>query len=125
MKHAQKYQTVESKKVLFRYEEIAYSWGIDECGNPLPGYKLQLHLRTYPIARTTPCGAWIALCGLNDDRRFVNLQCRKKYACVTKKEALKSFRRRKMRQIEILSAQLEKAKRAMKLKPDETGTEPT
>ena len=106
------------KAFLYRYDDIAYSVGVDECDNPLPGYNLQARLTQYRITKYTPKGCWIT-----DDwpylngqwKRFVNFSTRKQFACRTKQVALESFRKRKNRQIEILTEQLERAKRARDL----------
>jgi hypothetical protein len=50
-----------------------------------------------------------------DDLKFVLLTAKKQYACATKEEALTSFLARKERQIKILEANLERAKRALAL----------
>jgi hypothetical protein len=116
VKHkAQKFQQRNGEKVLFRYEGVAYSLGTDEYDNPLPGYNMRLVLQTHPVVKTTPCGAWIGVFGFNEDKRFVRLTAKKKYACVTEHEALESLKARKLRQIQILSAQLEKAENVLAL----------
>jgi hypothetical protein len=80
-----------------------------------------LTLTKYPIIKRTRCGAWIALGFIfqwhevsdSTDKRFVNLQARKKFACETEEEALLSFMARKKRQIRILDSQLQQAKQAL------------
>lgn len=101
---------------LFRYEEIACSRGTNEYDDPLPGYDLVLHLHKFKKLKRTPKGVWISLYSdLFENKKFVLLAARKRYACPTKKEALISFIARKRRQIEIIKYQLEKAERALKL----------
>jgi len=97
---------------LYRYEEVAYSYGVDENENPLAGYDLRLILYTYKVKRATAKGVWIKLCYFTNDEKFVHLGAKKQYASVTKEEAVKCYLARKRKQIEILSAKLEKAERA-------------
>ena len=110
----------------YRYEEVAYSIGLNEYGDLIPGYNLKVELREYKIIKFTPQGFWIYLDSWLDryfithplfdrDKRFVLRDARKKFACLTKADALESFKARKRRQIQILEGQLEKAKRALKL----------
>ena len=69
------------------------------------------YMYEYPVIKTTPCGAWIELA--LGERRFVNFQARKRYACPTKADAIESFRARKRRQMAILTAQLKDAQRCL------------
>jgi hypothetical protein len=109
---------------LYKYKDVVYSPGLDPFDNPLPGYILKVELRQYKIIKKTPQGAWIEYYNkpwekytpTND--KFVLLTARKKFACATKEEALVSFRAKKMKQIKILSAQLEKAKKALRYAND-------
>lgn len=110
---------MNNREYLYRYVETRYSIGVDEWGDPLPGFNLVVSLQSYLILRRTPKGTWID-CGYE---RFVRLNTRKKFACATALEAAESFRARKNRQIGILSAQLEQAKRALKLLDIQTNTE--
>lgn len=70
---------------------------------------------TYPIIKRTKCGAWIDYWG---SKKFVNLEARKRFACLTAEEALKSFQARKRRQISILKHRLAEAEAALTLKED-------
>lgn len=101
---------------LYRYDEILYSFGLDQFDDPIPGYRMELGLTEYEIVKRTPKGAWIRypLFSLyEDEKKFVLLTARKKFACETKEEALKSFAARKNRQIAILEAKLKVAKEAL------------
>lgn len=91
--------------VLYRYEGICWSAGVDEYGDPLPYRgRRSIHCHEYPVIRTTKCGVWIAMgCG---EKKFVNLQATKQYACVSKFLALESFRARKRRAIAIMRARI-------------------
>lgn len=104
----------------YRYRERAYSAGVDQFGDPLPGYYLKLELEEYVITRRTPKGIWINLDfyklgypGTNV--KFVLLTARKKFAALTPEEALNDFVCRKKRQIKILKARLEQAERALRM----------
>lgn len=81
----------ENLHVLFRLEEI--NDGIEFVW--------------FPIIKSTPCGAWVGVYG---EKKFVRLNVAgKKYACHTIEEALESFKRRKQRQIVILTSRLKEA----------------
>ena len=100
----------------YRYEEVRYSRGVDQYDNPLPGCNLKVHLREYKIISITPKGVWIQLWGLwSDEKKFILLSARKRFACPTKKEAVESFKARKNRQIQILNGQLKQAKEALSI----------
>jgi hypothetical protein len=72
------------------------------------GCDVEVWLFKYKVVSKTPCGVWITL-GKGKDK-FINLNATKKWACPTIEEAKKSYLRRKLRQIQILSAQLHSAK---------------
>lgn len=83
--------------VLYRYDTINYTNSIN------------LYLTEYKIIKRTEYGVWIEF---NCDKKFVNLEARKQFACATKEAAFISFKRRKARQISILTSQLNRAKKA-------------
>lgn len=99
----------------YRYDGLKYSWGTDEFDNPLPGCDIRVILREYDIIKKTPKGFWINYCkdtGKNKFR-FVLSNARKKFAHETIEAAAESFVARKERQIKILKAQLECAKKEL------------
>ena len=71
---------------------------------------VNVYLHEYPIIKTTVKGFWIDMFGR---KRFVLSDSRKKFACLTKEDALESFKRRKERQIRLLESQLSHAKTAL------------
>lgn len=91
----------------YRYIDTVYSSGDDDYGFTT-FVKVVLH--EFEVIKETPKGIWIRVPGR---KRFVNLGARKKYACLSKLDALESFKRRKMRQIRILETQLRHAKEAL------------
>lgn len=107
-------------EVLYRYEDVHYSAGVDQFDNPLPGGRIRVELREYPVLKRTPKGAWIKECWkwsammpfpgeeTRQDRgeRFVLLTARKRFAAETKEQALDDYKARKRRQIRILKARL-------------------
>lgn len=97
---------------LYRYEEILYSWGLDQFDEPIPGYNMKVMLSDFPIIRRTPKGAWI---DLYNEKKFVLLTAIKQYASESKEIALQQFKARKTKQIEILTAKLKQANEALKL----------
>lgn len=98
-----------SDEYLYRYDGICYSAGTDEWGDPLP-YKgrREIYCQEYSIIKRTPCGAWINTWA--GQHKFVNLNANKRYACLSKEDALTSFIARKKRQIKILSSRIDDAK---------------
>lgn len=88
-----------SDKQLYRYHE---SW--------VDSHQVGVYLGRFAILRTTKCGVWIDMLGAE---KFVNLQARKQYACVTPEKALDSYIARKKRQISILKGQLDKAEKGL------------
>jgi len=95
-------------EVWYRYEEVRYSPGTDEYGDPLPYRgRLEVKLDEYEVIKTTPKGVWIRLYSWGNEKRFILRGARKRYACPTKEEAIESFRARKERQRRILTSQLE------------------
>lgn len=58
----------------------------------------------FKVIKTTPQGAWICVDGF---KKFVLLTARKRYACITKREAVESFIARKRKQLKILRDQID------------------
>ena len=111
-----------SSEYLYRYEDHYYSPGLDQFDDPIPGYILRVELKKYKIVKRTPKGVWIRYYRYNYfdledndklNRKFVLLTARKKYACLTKGEALESFVKRKVRQSSILEDRLKRSREAM------------
>lgn len=98
--------------VLYRYDTVRWSFGVDQFDEPIPGHRLTIECNEYPVSKRTPQGAWIETGGR---LRFVKLTAHKQYACETRELAANSFRHRKLRQIRILQAQLADAEKALKL----------
>lgn len=92
----------------YRYVDTLHSSGSEEYGFSL---YITVYLLEYQIVKETPRGIWIE--EYIGKKRFVNLSARKKFACVSKEDALISFRKRKERQIRILENQLRFAKEAL------------
>lgn len=69
-----------------------------------------VYLEEFDMIKETPCGWWIQPAGDiwrgGDYKRWVSKTARKRYAYPTKKEALTSFKAKKVRQISILRAHL-------------------
>lgn len=100
-------------EVYYRYDEVAWSAGADEYGDPIsrrPGSGITVECYEYEVISRTPKGVWISVYG---DKRFVNNDWAKRYALPTKEEALKSFIARKTRQIKIYEAKHADAKAAL------------
>ena len=71
-----------------------------------------IYLEEYNIIKETPKGMWV-VSPYGGRKHFVNLISRKKFACLSKEEALISFKARKERQIRVLESQLGHAKIAL------------
>ena len=97
----------------FRFSELFWAGPVDEVGNECGPGAIEIVLSTYEVLRRTPKGAWLDL-GFGG-RRFVRDSGKKRFACPTEEEAKESFRRRKGRQIAILTRQLESARLALEL----------
>lgn len=107
----------------YRYEDDRYGY-INEFEES-SGYRVHINLQVFVCVRTTPKGVWLIPeydlwsweNGQRDyvSKKFVLRAARKKYACPTIEEAKISFLRRKERQVEILTARLEWAQRALAL----------
>lgn len=105
------YCEVKTFGTLYRYDDVQYSAGTDERGDPLPcAGEVRVHLTEYGIVKRTEQGAWIE--GF-ERPKFVNLTRRKRFACATKQEAMESFLARKSRQRAILSSQLNRVDKAV------------
>ena len=97
----------------YRYEKRSVG-GIDVSGDyEHIYYKIDFICEKFSIVKYTRCGVWIKLDYYPYKDKFVNLNAKKKYACLTKKEAIESFIKRKNRQIEIPTDQLYHAKKAL------------
>jgi hypothetical protein len=115
---------------LYRYEDWLFGSGV------------HIEAIELPIVKKTECGAWVydglitpenpteffetlvKEKRLRKECRFILLNSRKKYACLTREAAMQSFRARKRAQIRILEHQLHRAKEALfasGVQPDESG----
>lgn len=102
---------------MYRYRDQMYAGcSIDACGGE-EYYSIGpiIECDEYKVVKETPKGYWIRL-GIGDflgsETRWVGKEHRKKFAHLTKRDALKSFIARKSRQCSILSAQLKRAEDA-------------
>jgi hypothetical protein len=89
------------REVWYRYEDYLESSGcVDVTGEYISGPPtLRIREVTIPVIRYTPKGVWLGWAW--SERRLVCHDWRKRYACKTQQEALKSFICRKERQISI------------------------
>ena len=84
---------------LFRANPLYFTSGV-----------LDIYHESYEVLKHTPKGVWIKMpSGSFQDKKFVLLSGRKRFAYPTKKEALTALLYRKKRQIIILKNQLEQA----------------
>lgn len=94
----------------YRYEDYLTSSGSEEYG-----YNTQVNIRLqeYNVIKETLHGFWIEL--YPNKNKFVRLDTRKKFACISKPDAWYSFVARKQHQIRILKAKLQDAEIALDL----------
>jgi len=92
----------------YRYTDILYSSGDEDYGYHT---HVQINLLEFEVVKETLKGIWIE--DILKRRRFINLNLRKKYACLSKEDATVSFISRKKAQIKILKNQLRNAESAL------------
>jgi len=120
-------QRGEMKEYFYRYDYFRVSKGCDEWGNPYPGHGITLYQQKYEVLKHTPKGTWIILGwdgyvvegNLTPVKRFVLRDATKRYACPTIKEALESFKYRKIRQKSLLNDKIEDINIALRKADDE------
>ena len=95
-----------TNEVAYRYYDVL----VGDLAGDTNWTQVKVYLQDFHIIKKTPKGFWI---NLYHRRKFVLFDARKKYACLTKEEALKSFMARKVRQIRILENQLSHARQAL------------
>jgi hypothetical protein len=83
---------------------------VDSLQSTGEGYpsRVGVSIHSFEIEKETPCGYWIG-------SRWVSKTSKKRFAHPTKAEAIISFRKRKERQISILTAQLRQAHEALEI----------
>ena len=96
-------------RIAYRYIDVLHSTGDDEYGYST---YTSVYLEEYDIIKETPKGMWVAY-HFGGRKHFVHLGARKKFACLSKEDAIISFRARKERQVRILESQLKHAKMAL------------
>lgn len=101
-------------KFLYRCNQFLQATGYDELRDASTGAVVRVALHAYKVVKTTTHGTWIEI-GFGT-RRWVSNSSRKRFAYPTKILAINGFRKRKQRQISILSAQLRQAEEALNLK---------
>lgn len=102
------------KEIFYRYEDVQYAPSLDEYDDPIPGSGvLRVHLRTYEVAKHTPCGVQLEM-GFGATR-FVNTQRRKQFAHATKDAAKEAFIARKTRQAAIHQVRVNRAEKAIRI----------
>jgi hypothetical protein len=98
---------------LYRYREMQ----MDEIHSDdihAAAKAMRLYRDSFPVIKHTRCGCWIDI-GYGQ-KKFVNLDARRKWAHASLEDAMKSFTARKKRQITILRHQLLKAEASVLLK---------
>lgn len=77
--------------VLYRYEVVLYSAGVDEFDNPLGPARPELKERHYKLLKRTPKGVWIRDDGSMRSKRFINQTRTKQFAHETREKALEAY----------------------------------
>lgn len=109
-------------EVWYRFENWQTAGAVDEFGDSCGPSHTNVRLVEFGVEKRTPKGAWLKrLYGhgphadgyLSGERRFVLLSANKRFACPSIEEALVSFVARKSRQISILDARRDDARKAI------------
>ena len=105
---------IENPEKFYRYEDENVSHGVDEYGEALPGFSINIVLREYLVVKTTPKGVWITPTYYPGGKgKFVLTTAgRKRFAHPDKDGAKKDLIARKKKQVSILRAQLSSAQTA-------------
>ncbi len=93
----------------YRYQERVFANFPDDFESSRWPSTVRLQLQEFEVAKVTPKGVRL------ENGRFVLLEARKRFACPTKEEALKSYVARKRRQQGILNSQLYQVARGIAL----------
>ena len=104
--------TIRVGNVFYRYEDRLFSAGVDDRGDPLGPPEVRLCLIELRVVRLTPKCAILDYYG--EEKRIL-LSAHRRFACPTIEEAKISYRRRKLKQIEILTSQLDNIRKALNL----------
>jgi len=100
---------IANSGMAYRYEDVVTCSAYDDdyTYSSTYSYNVKINLREFLITRRTPKGMWIMpRYSRGEKHRFVLLGTRKKFACLTKEDAMESFIKRKEKQIRILKTQL-------------------
>lgn len=95
----------KAEEYLYRYKEREDAYYDPEYERI---YRLgtKVELFKYRVLSYTPCGAWIHYYGNSSNKKFINFNWKKKFACKTPEDALDCFIARKNRHSAILTRQL-------------------
>ena len=99
-------------KYLYRFDDILKYHYSSVVENPVD-YSVSLFLSKYSVIKKTPKG--VRIDNYTEKGRFVNLSSKKKFACVTEKEALEQFLYRKKKQLGHLSAKIRQVEASIEL----------
>lgn len=108
---------------MYRFEDRRYSIADEYGDHAYTSHKVACLV--FPVLKVTKCGVWITfnyeeyprlpqprqytVMHNGQDRRFINLQANKKFACPTLELAAESYIARKNRQIRIYQARINSA----------------
>lgn len=98
----------------YRYEAVEYAeqdYDGEYTTPTIPNPKLEL--RTFVVKRETPKGYWVGYERYDTFKKFVRKDSKKKFAYLTKEEALNNFILRTKRRIQILKYQLSSCESAL------------
>lgn len=95
----------------YRYVDRFYATGSEEYGYHT---EMRVELLEFDVVKETLHGFWInPYPYLYQPKRFVRINARRQYACLSKSDALESYKRRKKQQVRILESQLAFAKQGL------------
>lgn len=97
--------------IWYRYEDRTYSGCyLDQYDGEHYYTTTDIEITRYKVVRVTPKGVQLAGSGYSAKHpRFQLFTARKRFACATEKEALESYKRRKLKQAAIYEGRAKKA----------------
>jgi hypothetical protein len=102
---------------MYRYDITTYAGMYDDLSGTYGNSQVTVQLKTYDIIKITKCGVWIDYMSYNSNgnKKFINTNSTKQFACKSEELAKISFIKRKTRQISILQSQIDQAEAALDL----------
>lgn len=94
----------------YRYELVHYATGRDMDGEYTGHSTPKLEYYEYDLIKETPKGYWIGYDWSEKPYKWISKTSKKKFAYLTKEDALNNYIKRTERRLEILKSQIESCK---------------